>query len=190
MGRYVSPEQVVEAAQTSGAEVISYTYTEPTVYMEYALATAVLASRAGIKNTFVTNGYMTAEATELVAPFLDGANVDLKGTDDSVLKRETKAESGPVRRTIEDLHSRGIWVEVTTLVIPGSNDDDEQLEGIARFIASVSPEIPWHVSRFHPTYRRLDRPATPSGDAASGASDRRAGRAATRVHGQRTGRRR
>jgi pyruvate formate lyase activating enzyme len=160
-GRYVSPEQVVEAAQTSGAEVISYTYTEPTIYMEYALATAALASRAGIKNTFVTNGYMTAEATELVAPYLDGANVDLKGTDDGVLKRETKAESGPVRRTIEDLHRRGIWVEVTTLVIPGSNDDDEQLEGIARFIASVSPEIPWHVSRFHPTYHRLDRPATP-----------------------------
>ena len=160
-GTYTPPERVVEAALETGCALIAYTYTEPTIYMEYALDTARLAAAQGIKNVFVTNGYLTPEAVELIAPFLDGANVDLKGLDDRMLKREVKAESGPVLRTIEDLHRRGIWIEVTTLVIPGSNDDDEQLQSIARFIAKVSPDIPWHVSRFHPTYRRTDRPATP-----------------------------
>jgi pyruvate formate lyase activating enzyme len=160
-GQSVSPEQVVQAAAEMRCEVIAYTYTEPTVYLEYALDCAKLADARGIKNIFVTNGYMTAEAVELVAPHLHGANVDLKGMNDRMLKREVKAESGPVLRTIEDLHRRGIWVEVTTLVIPGSNDDDEQLGQIAGFIAGVSPDIPWHVSRFHPTYKRQDRPPTP-----------------------------
>jgi pyruvate formate lyase activating enzyme len=160
-GRYVEPQEVVRAALQSGSEVIAYTYTEPTIYMEYALDTARLAHEQGVRNIFVTNGYMTAEAVELIAPYLHGANVDLKGLDDRMLKRECKAESGPVLRTIEDLVQRGIWVEVTTLVIPGSNDDDEQLGGIARFIAGVSQDIPWHVSRFHPTFQRMDRPPTP-----------------------------
>jgi pyruvate formate lyase activating enzyme len=161
-GQYTTPEQVVSAARRSGCEIIAYTYSEPTIFLEYALDTARLAAEQGLKNVFVTNGYMTAEAVELVAPVLHGANVDLKGSDDSMLKRETKAESGPVRRTIEDLYRRGIWVEVTTLVIPGSNDDDQQLRQIAGFIAGLDPNIPWHVSRFHPTYKRLDRPATPA----------------------------
>jgi pyruvate formate lyase activating enzyme len=161
-GTFVPPEAVVRAALESGSEVIAYTYTEPTVYMEYALDTCRLADAQGIKNVFVTNGYMTAEAVELIAPHLHAANVDLKGTDDRMLKREVKAECGPVMRTIEDLHRRGIWVEVTTLVIPGSNDDDDQLQQIAGFIAGLSPDIPWHVSRFHPTYKRRDRPATPT----------------------------
>ena len=160
-GQPMSPEVVVEAALAQGCEVIAYTYTEPTIYFEWALDCARLAARRGLKNIFVTNGYMTAEAVELMAPFLHGANVDLKGLDDTMLRREVKAESGPVLRTIEDLHRRGIWVEVTTLVIPGSNDDDEQLSGIARFVAHIDRDIPWHVSRFRPTYQRTDRPATP-----------------------------
>jgi pyruvate formate lyase activating enzyme len=160
-GELVPPEAVVQAARDSGSAVIAYTYTEPTIYLEYALACARLATEEEIKNVFVTNGYLTAEAVELVAPYLHAANVDLKGMDDRVLRREVKAESGPVRRTIEDLHRRGIWVEVTTLIIPGSNDDEPQLRGIARFIAGVSRDLPWHVSRFHPTYRRIDRPTTP-----------------------------
>jgi len=161
MGRQVSPQEVVQAACDTGSGVVAYTYTEPTVYMEYALDTCRLARERGINNVFVTNGYMTGEAVDLIAPYLDGANVDLKGLDDAVLRREVKAESGPVLRTIRDLYDRGIWVEVTTLVIPGSNDDEPQLTGIAEKIAAISRDIPWHVSRFHPTYRRLDRPATP-----------------------------
>ncbi len=161
-GRFISPTQAVEAAMESDSQIIAYTYTEPTIYMEYALDTARLAAKQGIHNVFVTNGYMTDQAVALIAPYLHGANVDLKGTDDRVLKREVKAESAPVMRTIEDLHRRGIWVEVTTLIIPGSNDDDEQLQQISAFIAGISPNIPWHVSRFHPTFKRLDRPATPT----------------------------
>jgi pyruvate formate lyase activating enzyme len=160
-GRTVAPGAVVEAAERAGCEVIAYTYSEPTIFMEYALDVARLAAERGIKNAFVTNGYLTAEAVELVAPVLHAANVDLKGLDDRVLKREVKAVSGPVLRTIEDLRRRGVWVEVTTLIVPGSNDDDAQLTGIARFIAGVDRDIPWHVSRFHPMFKRLDREATP-----------------------------
>jgi pyruvate formate lyase activating enzyme len=161
-GRYTPPEEIVAAALESGCRVIAYTYTEPTIFMEYALDCARLAAARGIENVFVTNGYLTPEAVELIAPFLGGANVDLKGVDDRRLKREVKASAGPVLRTIEDLHRRGVWVEVTTLVIPGSNDDEPQLREIAGRIAAIDPEIPWHVSRFHPSYRRLDRPPTPA----------------------------
>ncbi len=160
-GRYTSPEDVVGAARARRCEVIAYTYSEPTIYLEWALDCARLAAAQGLKNIFVTNGYMTAEAVELVAPYLHAANVDLKGLDDEMLRREIKGESGPVLRTIRDLHARGIWVEVTTLVIPGSNDDEPQLRGIARFMADLDPNIPWHVSRFRPTYQRTDRPPTP-----------------------------
>lgn len=161
-GRFVAPEEVVRAALESGSRVIAYTYTEPTVFIEHALDVARLATGRGLQNVFVTNGYMTEEAVELVAPYLHGANVDLKGLDDRMLRREVKASSAPVRRTISDLWRRGVWVEVTTLVIPGSNDDDAQLRGIAQFIAGVDRDIPWHVSRFHPAYRTLDRPPTPA----------------------------
>ncbi len=160
-GQPHSPQQIVDTALETGAEVIAYTYTEPTIYMEYALDTARLADERGVKNVFVTNGYMTAEAVELIAPHLHGANVDLKGTDDRVLRREVKGEHGPVVRTIRDLHARDVFVEVTTLVVPGSNDDERQLRQIAELIAGVDPEMPWHVSRFHPMYRRQDRPSTP-----------------------------
>ena len=106
-GRFIPPEEVVEAAEESGSKVIAYTYSEPTIFMEYALDIARLAAPRGLQNVFVTNGFMTEEAVELVAPYLHGANVDLKGMDDRMLRRETKSHSGPVRRTIADLHRRG-----------------------------------------------------------------------------------
>jgi pyruvate formate lyase activating enzyme len=161
-GELVPPEAVVAAAVESESEVIAYTYTEPTIYLEYALDTARLAAGRGIHNVFVTNGYLTPEALDLIAPYLHGANVDLKGMDDRMLKREVKAVSGPVLRTIEAMFRLGIWVEVTTLIIPGSNDDDDQLGRIAAFVAGLSLDMPWHVSRFHPSFRRQDRPPTPA----------------------------
>jgi pyruvate formate lyase activating enzyme len=160
-GRFISPEEVVEAAEESRSKVIAYTYSEPTIFMEYALDIARLAAPRGLQNVFVTNGFMTEEAVELIAPHLHGANVDLKGADDRMLRRETKSHAGPVRRTIADLHRRGVWVEVTTLVIPGSNDDEPQLREVAEFIAGVDRDLPWHVSRFHPMHQLLDRPPTP-----------------------------
>jgi pyruvate formate lyase activating enzyme len=160
-GDDLPPETVVEMARSSGARSVSYTYTEPTVFMEYAFDTATLARRAGLRNVFVTNGYMTPEAVDLVAPVLDAANVDVKGLRDEVMKRELKARHAPVLECVRRLKARGVWLEATTLVVPGSNDSDDELRGIAEFLASVDPDLPWHLSAFHPDYQRLDRPRTP-----------------------------
>ena len=159
-GSDVSPAEVVAAATDSGCASISYTYTEPTIFMEFALDTARLARGAGLGNVFVSNGFMSPEGTALIAPVLDAINVDLKG-DDEFYKKVCGARLGPVKETIGMMHSLGVWVEVTTLVIPGHNDSEQALREIAGFIASVDPCIPWHVSQFYPTYKMTDRPRTP-----------------------------
>ena len=124
--------------------------------------TAALAHAQGLKNVFVTNGYMSAEALERVSPWLDAANVDLKAFDDTFYKRQCGARLEPVKATLRRMKSLNIWVEVTTLIIPGLNDDPAALSRLAAFIADdLGKETPWHVSRFHPTYRLTDRPATP-----------------------------
>lgn len=160
-GQRVPPEAVVEEAARAGCASISYTYTEPTIFMEYALDVAEPAQKAGTRNVFVSNGYMTEESLEAIAPFLDGANVDLKAFSDRFYAEQCGAHLAPVLRTIERMRQLGIWVEVTTLVIPGLNDAEDELRELARFLVSVGRDIPWHISRFHPTYRMLDRPATP-----------------------------
>lgn len=160
-GQALSPEEVVRLARTRGCRSISYTYTEPTVFFEYAYDTARLARRAGLSNVFVTNGYMTAEALRTIQPFLDAANVDLKAFRDETYKKTCGARLQPVLDSIRLMRELGIWVEVTTLVVPDLNDGDKELGDIARFIASVSPEIPWHISRFHPDYEYTKAPATP-----------------------------
>jgi pyruvate formate lyase activating enzyme len=160
-GDALPPHEIVAQARASGARSVSYTYTEPTVFMEYALDTATLARQAGLRNVFVTNGYMTPEAVDLIAPVLDAANVDIKGLRDEVMKRELKARHAPVLDCVRRLKERGVWVEATTLLVPGSNDSDDELRGIAEFIASVDRDLPWHLSAFHPDYQALDRPRTP-----------------------------
>jgi pyruvate formate lyase activating enzyme len=155
------PEDVVREALARGCRSVSYTYTEPTVFFEYAFDTARLARDKGLLNVFVTNGYMTAEALETIRPYLDAANVDLKAFKDKTYRKICKARLVPVLDSIRRMKALGIWVEVTTLVVPGLNDGDDELVGIARFIASVDPDIPWHVSRFHPDYEYTDAPATP-----------------------------
>lgn len=159
-GRYLSPGQVVEAALESGCLSIAYTYTEPTIYYEYARDCARLATAAGLKNVFVTNGYMTAEALADIDGHLHAANVDLKSFSDDFYRTWVDARLKPVLDSIRRLHSMGVWLEVTTLLIPGLNDSDDELRAVARFLVSVSPGIPWHVSRFHPTYRMRDIPPT------------------------------
>jgi pyruvate formate lyase activating enzyme len=156
------PDEAVRRAKESGSLSISYTYTEPTIYFEYALDAAKLAHEEGLKNIFVTNGYMTPEALDAFSPYLDAANVDLKAARDDFYKEVCGARLGPVKESIRKMHSMGVWVEVTTLIIPGLNDDADGLRDIARFILSVGPEIPWHVSAFYPTYRMTDRPRTPA----------------------------
>lgn len=161
-GEPVSPEEIVNDAGRRGCASISYTYTEPAVYFEFALETAKLAGERGIKNVFVTNGYMTREAIEMISPYLDAANVDLKAFTNDFYKTYCGAKLEPVKESLKAMKSAGIFVEVTTLLIPGLNDDPGELEELAGFIKTeLGPETPWHISRFHPTYKLTDRPPTP-----------------------------
>ena len=161
VGRTLSPEAVVAAARASGCASISYTYTEPTIFYEYARDCARLASAAGLKNVFVTNGYMTAQTLDDIDGDLHAANVDLKSFSDDFYRDMAGARLRPVLATIRRLWEKGIWTEVTTLLIPGRNDSDSELQSIAEFLVSISPDLPWHVSRFYPTYHLLDVPPTP-----------------------------
>ncbi len=161
-GRELSPAEIVQRAQNAGCRSISFTYTEPTIFYEYAYDTAVLAHRHGLGNVFVTNGYITEEALTRIAPYLDAANVDLKGFSEKFYREVTGASLKGVLESLRIYRRLGIWLEITTLVIPGHNDSDTDLCGIARFIAEeLGPDTPWHVSAFHPTYRMLDCSATP-----------------------------
>lgn len=159
--RKVPARNLAERALDAQCASISYTYTEPTIFMEYALESAEFARAVGILNVFVTNGYMTGEALDAVAPFLDAANVDLKAFNDRFYVELCGARLKPVLQTLEKMKRLGIWIEVTTLVIPGLNDGPDELRELARFLVSLGPETPWHVTRFHPDHQLLDRPATP-----------------------------
>ena len=160
-GLDLPPEEVVRQAEQYGCASISYTYTEPTIFAEYAVDCAKLAQEKGIKNVFVTNGYITPEALREVAPYIDAANIDLKGFTEEFYREVCGAKLKPVLESIRLYKKLGVWIEVTTLIIPGYNDDEEQLRGIARFIRSVGEEVPWHVTRFHPDYRLMDAQPTP-----------------------------
>ncbi|MCF6290260.1 MAG: AmmeMemoRadiSam system radical SAM enzyme [Desulfobacterales bacterium] len=160
-GRETTPAQVVAAARRAGCASISYTYIEPTVFFEFAYDVAVLARAAGLRNVFVSNGYTSPGASRKIAPYLDGNNIDLKAFSDTFYKEVCGARLAPVLDTIVLMKELGVWVEVTTLVIPGWNDSDKELTAIAEFIRGVDPRMPWHVSRFYPTYRMTDRGGTP-----------------------------
>jgi len=162
LGKNSTPKDVVDAALGSQCASISYTYTEPTVFFEFAFDTARLAHEKGLKNVFVSNGYMTLEALDRIRPHLDAANVDLKAFRDSFYKKHCGAKLEPVKETLIHMKSLGILVEVTTLLIPELNDDSAELKELAAFLAeSLGTDTPWHISRFHPTYRLMDRPVTP-----------------------------
>ncbi len=161
-GKSVTPETVVEQAEKGNCKSISYTYTEPTVYFEFAHDTARLAQKKNIMNVFVTNGFMTPEAIQMISPYLDAANVDLKSFSDEFYKKYCGARLEPVKKTLELMKSLNIIMEITTLLIPGLNDSRDELENLARYIHNaLGPEIPWHISRFHPTYKLTNRPSTP-----------------------------
>ncbi len=160
-GHRLAPEEIVREARRSGCRSISYTYTEPTIFFEYAYDTARLAREAGLTNVFVTNGYMTGEALRTIRPYLDAANVDLKAFREETYKKVCGARLEPVLASIRLMNELGIWVEVTTLVVPGMNDGDEELAAVVGFIAGVNIDIPWHISRFHPDYKYTRAEATP-----------------------------
>ncbi|MDD4891153.1 MAG: AmmeMemoRadiSam system radical SAM enzyme [Phycisphaerae bacterium] len=162
-GRSVPPEAMVQAAIEDRCQSMAYTYTEPTIFMEYAFDCAKLAAARGLKNVFVSNGFMTIEAIEYVRPYLHAINVDLKAFTDEYYRVAAKAMLAPVLDTLRYLvHKTDIWTEITTLIVPGANDSEDELTQLATFIArELKPSVPWHVSRFHPDYKMTDKPATP-----------------------------
>ncbi len=155
-GERISPEQLVAQARKNRAQSISSTYTEPTVFLELVLETAMIARSVGIKNVLVSNGYMSAKALSLLGPFLDGANIDLKAFRDDFYKKYCSARLGPVLETIQAMKASRIWLEITTLLIPGLNDDRREIEKMIAFLRGVDENMPWHVSRFFPQYELLD----------------------------------
>ena len=169
LGRQASPEDVVANARRYGSRSIAYTYTEPTIFFEYSYDIARLAHQAGIASVYVTNGYMTAEMLEMFQGvddghegWLDAANVDLKAFRDETYKKVCGARLQPVLDSLKRMKELGVWVEVTTLVVPDMNDSAAELADIAGFLAAeLGPETPWHVSRFHPDYQMYDRGPTP-----------------------------
>ena len=161
VGVEMEPEQIVTDAKKQNCPSISYTYTEPTIFLEFALDTMKLAKKEGIKNIWVSNGYMTTETLDLITPYLDAINIDLKGFSEENYLKYSGAKLQPVLGNIRDIHKRKIHIEVTTLIVPGVNDDEKQLNDIANFLASISKEIPWHISRFFPAYKMMDTPPTP-----------------------------
>ncbi len=161
IGDEIPAEEVVSDAVANGCRSIAYTYTEPTVAIEYVLDVMRLAKDEGLSNAWVSNGYFTEETLAVIGPYLDAINVDLKGISNRVYREIIGGNVRPVLGSIERLTEAGIWVEVTTLVIPGVNDDPNELRWTAEAIVGISPRIPWHVSRFFPAYRLVDRPPTP-----------------------------
>jgi len=158
---YVSPEKMVELALEYKCESIAYTYNEPSVFYPYARDVGVLAKEKGLKNIFVTNGFESVYEIEDMKKWVDACNVDLKSFKKEYYKKVLKGDLEYVLDTIKRLKEVGIWQEITTLIVPGDNDSEEELTKIAEFIASVGKEIPWHISRFHPDYKVTDKEPTP-----------------------------
>ena len=162
--RPVPPERVAQAALVSGCAAMAFTYTEPTVFYEYALDIARLSHENGLKNLFVTNGYMQKGALTQIAPLMDAANVDLKAFSEAFYRDIVGARLSEMLDSLRCFRELGIWLEITTLLIPGLNDTDQELRDLARFIVTdLGKDVPWHVTAFHPAYALRNCPPTPPG---------------------------
>ncbi len=155
-----TPQALVQDAVRHGARVVVSTYNEPLITSEWAVAIFKEARAAGLKTAFVSNGNGTPQVLEYLRPWIDFYKVDLKSFDDRHY-RQLGGRIDPILWTIRRLHEMGIWLEVVTLVIPGFNDSDAELTRLAEFLASVSPDIPWHVTAFHQDYKMTDPENTP-----------------------------
>lgn len=159
--RFYSCEEMVDLCRSYNSPGLSYTFNEPTIWFEYTYDCSKLAHKKGLLNNYVTNGYISAEALELIAPYLDAMNIDIKGGE-QFYKEISKAPGRiPVFETAKLAKRKGIHLEFTTLVIPGKNDNENDLEEIARFIRNEIGDYPWHITRFFPHYKMADLPPTP-----------------------------
>jgi pyruvate formate lyase activating enzyme len=163
-GEAISPETIITEAKRNKCKSIAYTYTEPTVFMELCADCGRLAKQEGLSNVFVSNGYMTPEAIDFASDWLDGINIDIKAFNEDFYKKLCKARLQPVLDTVSYIAKKTkIWMEITTLLIPGENDSPEELKKLANFlVTSAGPDIPWHISRFHPQYKYTDNVPTPA----------------------------
>jgi pyruvate formate lyase activating enzyme len=152
-GEKISPMSHIQNALSTGCESISYTYTEPTIYFEYAYEIMKLAKEYRFKNIWVSNGYMSNEVLQAITPYLDAINIDVKAFDDDLHYKYCHAYARPIRKNIEYLYQQAIHIELTTLVVPGMNDDLKELKKIADYIYQLDPKIPWHISRFFPAWK-------------------------------------
>jgi len=161
LGQPATPETLVATCRKNNIPIIAYTYNEPTIFFEYNYDTAKLAHERGIKNVYVSNGYMSRATLDMIEPYLDGINVDLKAFTDEFYREHCQARLEPVKRNIAHIaRETDVWIEVTTLLIPGLNDSENELRAMAEWLAEVDPEMAWHVTAFHPDYEMLDRPRT------------------------------
>jgi len=163
LGQDLPPEKIVQDALANHCPSISYTYTEPTIFLEYALETMKLAKEKGLKNIWVTNGFMSPQTLNLIIPELDAANIDLKSFEESFYQKYCNGQLKPILANLKEMKKRNIWLEITTLIIPGLTDQEKMLKKIAQFIKNdLGPETPWHLSRFFPevSWQLQNLPAT------------------------------
>lgn len=161
-GQPATPESLVDAAIDRGCRSISYTYSEPTIFYELMLDTARAAHERGLSNILVSNGFQSPECLSALGPYIDAANIDLKAFTEAAYTDFCGARLKPVLENLKHMRRLGWWLEVTTLLVPDVNDSDGEIADMAAFIHDeLSPETPWHLSRFHPDYTMMDRPPTP-----------------------------
>lgn len=155
-----SPEKVVEFCLEKNIGAIAFTYNEPTIFSEYAGAVMEIAKKNKIAGVYVSNGYMTLDTLDYLENYIDAYNIDLKAFSEKYYDEMCHAKLAPVKRNIEEIHRRGKWLEVTTLLIPGKNNEREELVALANWLAKISPDIPWHLSAFFPTYKLTETKPT------------------------------
>jgi pyruvate formate lyase activating enzyme len=159
---FLPPQAVVDSAIARNCASIAYTYTEPTIFYEYMLDIAKLAKEKGIRNCWITCGYINPEPLRALCPYLDAANVDLKGFSDEFYRRIGNGSLGPVLNTLKILKEEGVFFEITNLIIPTLNDDMDEIRAMCRWIRdSLGPDYPMHFSRFHPNFKLTHVQATP-----------------------------
>jgi pyruvate formate lyase activating enzyme len=157
-----TPEKAVQMAKENGCRGIAWTYNEPAIWFEYTYDSAKLAKAQDLYTVYVTNGYMTRDSLDMISPFLDAMNIDVKGFTDEFYRKLCKTRLKPVIETVEHAHELGILIELTYLIIPTHNDSPEEISRFVDWVAGLDPDIPVHFSRFHPDYKLTDVPMTPS----------------------------